>query len=121
MAETPVGNWGNELLESILSDINGVSGAAQKLDSVDNEGVAEVGGLLINISANEGYDRSAVDDAALKVRQRLKELGVESETADDPNLNTREWKKDSFGNQFGPYLEIYTEEITSEAMRKSNV
>ena len=121
MEKTPAGDWGQDFLESILSEFDGVSGAAQKLTSTKPDSIAETGGLLINISANEGYDRSDVDEAKLQIQRRLKELGVESDTADDSNLNTHEWEEDTFGNQHAPYVEIYTEEITGEVMRKSNV
>lgn len=121
MAMTPVGDWGEDFIDSILSDVDGVSGATQKLTSTPTDGLSETGGLLINISADEGYDRDDVDEAALKIQRRLKELEVESETADESHLNTHEWEEDFLGNQQGPYLEIYTEEITGEVMRKSDV
>lgn len=121
MEKTPVGDWGGDLLDSVLSEIDGISGAAQKLTSTKADSIAETGGLLINISAKEGYDRSDVDKAKLKIQRRLKELGVESDTADNPNRNTHEWEEDLFGNQQAPYVEIYTQEITGKVMRRSNV
>jgi len=121
MEITPVGDWGQDFLNSVLGEVDGVSGAAQKLTATKPDSIAETGGLLINISANEGNDRTDVNEAKLKIQRQLKELGVESETADNPSYNTQEWDEDLLGNQQAPYVEIYTEEITGKVMRRSDV
>jgi hypothetical protein len=111
-SETQGLQFADELADQTKEKFEGIGVGADYLSKATGD-VAEVGGILLGISAQDDEKAGWEDvvEARNHLQHRLEEIGLDWEMNDE--LEQRQWE-DSIFRRSPPYVEIVTSKVTDD-------